>query len=86
MVREVCALFIIAICAPGLAYGNCARDVQDMAPKVQHIKDGQARQKAKDYLNRAKRELNENDEFECQTAIGAAQKLVDANSAEADGK
>jgi hypothetical protein len=50
--------------------------VQDAKQQVQQIKDARTRQKAEDYLQRAMRELDENDEFECQTAIGELQRLI----------
>ncbi len=79
MTRGIVSILVMSLLAPGLAYGNCARDVHDITPKVEQIKDARARQRAEDYLRRAGRELDENDEFECQTAVGAAQKIVDAN-------
>jgi hypothetical protein len=63
-----------------VAYANCARDVQDITPKVQTIKDQKTRLRAQDYLHRAQRELSENDEFECQTAVGVVQKLIDGKT------
>jgi hypothetical protein len=70
------AFLIAALCLPLAAHANCARDVRDVTPQVKQIKDERTRQKAEDYLQRAMRELDENDEFECQTAIGQVQKLI----------
>ena len=61
---------------PAAAFANCARDVADMTPKVAQIKDAKTRARAENYLQRASRELQENDEFECQSAIGAIEKLM----------
>jgi hypothetical protein len=73
-------LLAIGLCVslglPIAAHANCARDVQDAKQQVQQIKDARTRQRAEDYLQRAMRELDENDEFECQTAIGELQKLI----------
>ena len=66
------------LCAPFAAHANCAREVQDATPKVKQIKDDKARQRAEDYLQRAARELQENDEFECQSAVDAANKLANS--------
>jgi hypothetical protein len=81
MMRVRNAAILLALVAPGMAYGNCAREVHDITPKVRQIKDARARQRAQDYLNRAARELDENDEFECQTAVGAVQKILDTSPA-----
>lgn len=58
------------------AHANCARDVQDEKPRVAQIKDAKARARAEDYLQRARRELDENEEFDCQTAIGVIDKII----------
>ena len=67
------AMFALAI---GVAHANCARDVADAKTKVEQIKDGKTREQAASYLQRAGRELDENDEFECESAIEAIDKLA----------
>jgi hypothetical protein len=79
IVRYAVALLWLA--APACAHANCARDVQDMTQKVKQISDKQKRLRAQDYLKRAHRELSENDEFECQSAISEINKLLDAKPA-----
>ena len=76
MFRVATLTTLFSVVALGAAQANCARDVQDMKPRVAQIKDAKARERAQDYLQRAVRELDENEEFDCQSAIGVIEKIL----------
>lgn len=61
---------------PARAWSNCERDLSDVKSFVPQIKDDKSRERAAYYVVRAERELDEGDEFDCQSAVAAVTKLI----------
>ncbi len=70
------ALILILSVLPISTRADCERDVQDLKPVVTHMQDHRIQRRAQDYLKRAVRELDEGDDFDCQTAVDAINKMM----------
>lgn len=74
---RLCVIGLTVLLAwPTLAQANCERDLADVKAMLPQIKDDKARMRAHYYVVRADRELDEGDEFDCQSAVDAVTKLL----------
>lgn len=70
------ALFASALLAASAARADCQSDIKALAPRTEKVADTRTKQLVSFDLQRARRELAEGDEDECQEAVDHARSLL----------